>query len=109
MSSSVVPICPEDPSLLNPLEKGCRVRVAAGSVGLLYPRGQCPAPGSPDRQTGLRALPAPQLQIGRSLANEGEIGFYGNCGAVRAAANSTDYLGYVQQHALLCHCVNMCL
>ena len=89
------------------------MRVAAGSVGLLYPRGQCPAPGSPDRQTGLRALPAPQLQIGRSLANEGEIGFYGkeaaNCGAVRAAANSTDYLGYVQQHALLCHCVNMCL
>ena len=84
------------------------MRVAAGSVGLSTPEVNVRLPGA------LTVRPASEpfvilLQIGRSLANEGEIGFYGNCGAVRAAANSTDYLGYVQQHALLCHCVNMCL
>ena len=72
-SGNVLPIRPHVLSLLNPLEKGCRVRVAAGSVGLSTPEVNVRLPGA------LTVRPAsepfvivvlPLLQIG-SLADEG--------------------------------------
>ena len=67
--------CPEQQSLLNPVEKGCCVRSWAGSR---------PTPDidlgrtGPDRQTGLRALRAPSYKLAAAslMKGGGEIGLW---------------------------------